>query len=55
MNYLPMMRALLLSVALIVPTLHGMLEVTTSTEELSAQLRNRERHTDACSGLFRSC
>ncbi len=41
MNYLPMMRALLLSVALIVPALHGMLEVTTSSEEVSAQLRSR--------------
>ena len=40
MNYLPMMRALL-SVALIVPALHGMLEVTTSSEEVSAQLRSR--------------
>ncbi len=39
MNYLPMMRDLLLSVALIVPTLHGMLEVTTSSEEVSAQLQ----------------
>ena len=41
MNYLPMIRALLLSVALIVPTLHGMLEVTVTSEELPVQLRHR--------------
>ena len=41
MNYLPTMRALLLSVALITPTLHGMLEVTTTSEELPVQLRHR--------------
>ena len=41
MNYLPMIKALLLSVALIVPTLHGMLEVTTTSEELPVQLRHR--------------
>ena len=31
----------MLSVALIVPTLHGMLEVTTTCEELPVQLRHR--------------
>ena len=41
MNYAPMIKALLLSVALIVPTLHGMLEVTTTCEELPVQLRHR--------------
>ena len=41
MNYLPIIKALLLSVALIVPTLHGMLEVTTTSEELPVQLRHR--------------
>ena len=41
MNYLPMIKALSLSVALIVPTLHGMLEVTATSEELPVQLRHR--------------
>ncbi len=35
-----MIKALLLSVALIVPTLHGMLDVTTTSEELPVQLRH---------------
>ncbi len=41
MNYLPMIKALSLSIALIVPTLHGMLEVTATSEELPVQLRHR--------------
>ena len=41
MNCLKMMRALSLSVALITPALHGMIEVITTSEELPVQLRNR--------------
>ena len=36
-----MIKALSLSIALIVPTLHGMLEVTVTSEELPVQLRHR--------------
>ena len=41
MNYLPMIKALLLGVALIVPTLHGMLEISVTSEDLPVQLRHR--------------
>ena len=41
MNYLPILKALSISVALIVSTLHGMLEVTVTSEELPVQLRHR--------------
>ncbi len=41
MNFLPMIKALSLSVALIPPTLHGMLEFTVTSEELPVEARHR--------------
>ena len=55
MNYLPILKALSISVALIVSTLHGILEVTVTSEELPVQLRQQGVHTAAYSSLFRPC